>query len=114
MTPYLAALICVIGIAIGQVLFKACAASLQAANGQLSMQSAMYMSAAMVLYGITSIAWVLVLKHVELGKIYPLMALAFLIVPVFSYFIFGEKFSPHYFIGVALIMAGVFITTRAA
>lgn len=114
MNAYLAALICVVGISIGQTLFKACANSLQAADGQITLHSLLYMGAAMALYGITSIAWVLVLKQIELGKVYPLMALAFLLVPILSYFIFGEKFSPHYFIGVALIMAGVFVTTRTA
>jgi drug/metabolite transporter (DMT)-like permease len=69
-------------------------------------------AAAMVLYGVTTLVWIWVLNRSELGKIYPLMALAFILVPVGSYFIFGERFSTQYFIGVAVIALGILLTAN--
>lgn len=114
MNPYLGAFFCVIGIAIGQILFKLCANSLRLDGGTVSMHSIYLMGAAIVLYGITSIAWVLVLRHVDLGRVYPVMALAFIFVPAGSHFLLGERFHPAYFVGVLFIVAGVIITARSA
>ena len=49
----------------------------------------------------------------RLGRVYPLMAWAFVLVPFGSHIVFGERFQPQYFIGVALIMAGIVIAVRA-
>jgi drug/metabolite transporter (DMT)-like permease len=47
-----------------------------------------------------------------LGKTYPLMALAFVFVPLASHWIFGERFGFNYVAGIALIVAGIWLTTR--
>jgi drug/metabolite transporter (DMT)-like permease len=47
-----------------------------------------------------------------LGKTYPLMALAFVFVPLASHWIFGERFGLNYVAGIALIVAGIWLTTR--
>lgn len=107
MIVYLVALSCVIGLAIGQLLFKLSAIRLNAAGQYLSWSAAGTLASAVVLYGITSIVWVWVLQRMELGRAYPFMALAFVLVPIGSYFAFGEQFSPRYFIGICLIMVGI-------
>lgn len=111
---YFIALICVIGIASGQILFKLSATSLSATGSVLAPQTALLLGSSLALYGVMTIAWIWVLQKAELGRIYPLMALAFVIVPLGSHFIFGERFQPMYFVGVALIMVGIVITVRAA
>ncbi|MFW7343333.1 4-amino-4-deoxy-L-arabinose-phospho-UDP flippase [Pollutimonas sp. H1-120] len=113
MITYLAALLCVLGLAVGQVLFKVSATALAEAGTFLAPRVAGALLAAMVLYGITSVGWVWVLQRIELGRVYPLMALAFVLVPVASHFVFGERFQAQYFIGVALIMAGIILAVRA-
>ena len=67
----------------------------------------------MALYAITSIAWVWVLQKTDLGRVYPLMALAFILVPLSSHMVFGERFPAHYWVGVALIAVGIVIAVRA-
>lgn len=109
---YLVAVLCVLGIAGGQILFKLSAASLQRV-GLFDIQTLTTLFVAFALYGITTIAWVWVLQKIDLGKAYPLMAMAFVIVPIGSHFVFGERFSTQYFIGVALIMAGIVLSLRA-
>ncbi|UYO94032.1 EamA family transporter [Pollutimonas sp. M17] len=113
MITYLAALLCVLGLAVGQILFKISATALAQTGTFLSPKVAGALLAAMMLYGITSVGWVWVLQRIELGRVYPLMALAFVLVPVASHFVFGERFQTQYFIGVALIMAGIILAVKA-
>lgn len=113
MIVYVVAFLCVAGLAIGQLLFKLSSTALASSGTFFSLKSATPLIAAMILYGITSIAWVWVLQRAELGRIYPMMALAFVFVPLGSHFIFGERFQPQYFIGLGLIVIGIIITARA-
>jgi drug/metabolite transporter (DMT)-like permease len=110
---YFIALICVVGIASGQSLFKLSAASLKRTGSFFDPSTLMMMFAALTLYGIMTLAWIWVLQKAELGRIYPLMALAFIIVPIGSHFVFGERFQPQYFAGVALIMVGIIVAVRS-
>jgi len=41
------------------------------------------------------------------------MALAVVLVPLGSHIVFGERFQYQYFIGVALIMAGIIVAVKA-
>jgi drug/metabolite transporter (DMT)-like permease len=107
------AVLCVLGIAIGQILFKLSANSLNQTGSFFAAKTATTLFVALVLYGITTIAWVWVLQKIELGRVYPLMALAFILVPLGSHLILGERFQPQYFVGVVLIMLGIVIAVRA-
>ncbi|CAA9893012.1 4-amino-4-deoxy-L-arabinose-phospho-UDP flippase [Candidatus Methylobacter favarea] len=113
MLVQIVAVICVIGLAIGQILFKVSATSLAQTGSFFALKTAATLLAAMTLYAITTIAWVWVLQKVELGRVYPLMALAFVLVPLGSHLIFGERFHLQYFVGVALIMIGIVVTVKA-
>ncbi|PKM13088.1 MAG: 4-amino-4-deoxy-L-arabinose-phospho-UDP flippase [Gammaproteobacteria bacterium HGW-Gammaproteobacteria-3] len=106
-------LLCVLGIATGQILFKLSAKSLDQTHSFFAPKTAAILFAALALYGITTLAWVWVLQKAELGRVYPLMALAFILVPLGSYLVFDERFQIQYFVGVALIMVGIVVTVRA-
>ena len=110
---YVFAFVCVLLVAIGQLLFKLSAVAISESGSAFSIKAASFFIFAMVLYGATSIGWVLILKRIDLGKIYPLMAMAFIMVPIGSYMVFGEKFPSQYLFGVALIFCGVLLTLRA-
>lgn len=109
----LVALLCVCGIAAGQILFKLGANALTANGGKLLSTGGAVVTGALVLYGITTIAWIWVLQRSELGKTYPLMALAFILVPLASHFIFGESFTWRYALGCALLVAGIVLTSSS-
>lgn len=113
MINYLVAFLCVVGIAVGQILFKLSAASLAKTGSLFSIQTMTVLGSAFALYGLTTIAWVWVLQKIELGRAYPLMALAFVMVPIGSHFFLGERFTPQYFAGVAIIMVGILVAVRA-
>lgn len=110
---YIIAIICVFGIAVGQILFKLAAASLQNTGSLFDLNTISILIIAFSLYGLTSILWVWVLQKIELGRVYPFMALAFVFVPIGSYLFFGERFQSQYFLGMFMILAGIFIIIKS-
>lgn len=113
MITYVAAFFCVLGLAIGQILFKVSATALAESGSFFAFKTAASLLAAMCLYGIASVVWVWMLQRIELGRIYPLMAMAFVLVPLGSHIVFGERFQPQYFVGVAMILGGIIIAIKA-
>jgi drug/metabolite transporter (DMT)-like permease len=113
MLVYIIAFLCVLGMAVGQILFKLSANSFNQTSSFFAPKTAAILFAALALYGATTIAWVWVLQKVELGKVYPFMALAFVLVPLGSHFFFGERFQLQYFIGIAMIVSGIIVTVKA-
>ena len=112
MITYLIALFCVFGLAVGQMLFKISSIRLAKTGSFFHLKVAASLLAAMFLYGLISVAWVWILQKVELGRIYPLMALAFVLVPLGSHFLFGERFTYQYFAGVTFIVIGIIIAAK--
>ncbi|PBI78644.1 4-amino-4-deoxy-L-arabinose-phospho-UDP flippase [Rahnella victoriana] len=110
---YIVAFICVLGIAVGQILFKLSAIELHKTGSIFAQSTLIMMISAFALYGLTTLAWIWVLQKIDLGKAYPLMAFAFVLVPIGSYLILGEKFNQQYFIGVSLIIVGIILAVRA-
>ena len=80
MPTSLAALLCVCGIATGQLLFK-CTADSQAFSGSyLHPRTLLWLLSALLLYGVTTFGWIWTLQQGPLSRLYPWMALAFVIV----------------------------------
>ncbi len=98
---------CVLGISFGQLLFKKAAETLPAALSITAFLHNGWLIAAFALYGVTTIAWVWVLRHAPLHLAYPFMGLAFLIVPTLAWAFLGEPLHWRTIAGGALIMVGV-------
>ena len=104
------AILCVIGLALGQIFFKYSAKNLKLDEPYYGVSSLIYLFIAFALYGIVSILWVFILRKIELGKIYPIMALAFVFVPLGSYIAFSEIFNSRYWVGVCIIIVGIIVS----
>ncbi len=63
-----------------------------------------------LLYGFSAFLWIYSLKFLPLSKVYPFTFLTFALVLVLSYLIFNERLSPINFLGIALIVVGVYLT----
>lgn len=100
-------LLCVLGISIGQLLFKKAAATLPATLSPFGLLQNRWLMAALVLYGVTTLGWVWILRHAPLHLAYPFMGLAFLIVPILAWLLLGEPIGWQTLAGGALILAGV-------
>lgn len=110
---YFIAFVCVVGISSGQILFKLSARSLQSTGSFFALETLLLLGSSFALYGITTIGWIWVLRNIDLAKAYPIMALAFVMVPIASHFILGEKITAVYMVGVALIVLGVAVSTQS-
>ena len=108
---YLIIIVCVAGIATGQLLFKL-TADLWAQNEVLTVKAGLFFLLTISIYGFFSLVWIWILKKMSLGQAYPFMALSFIFVPIGSYLFFNERFSLLYFIGIILIMVGIIIIVK--
>jgi drug/metabolite transporter (DMT)-like permease len=57
--------------------------------------------------------WMLAIDRTELNYAYPFMALTFVLVPIGSMIVFGERLPPPQIIGSLLIVAGVAMSAMA-
>ena len=97
----------------GQLLFKLAADQVKTETNLAAMLVRLLavpaMWGAILLYGITIIAWVWVLRTVPLSIAYSAVALVFVLVPLLAIWLFREPLSPQLAIGTALIVAGVVV-----
>lgn len=116
MTPFLTGItiVCVLGISIGQLLFKRAALSISNAALWKHWVLNGWLIAALALYGVTTLVWIFVLRHAPLHLAYPFMGLAFLIVPCLGWMFLGEPIRFPTIVGGMLILAGITIAARAA
>ena len=108
-------LLCVALIAAGQILFKVAAAQWRIDGWSWSTVRAFLsptMVLALVVYGVTTVLWVFILRSVPLATAFPLYALVFVLVPLAAHFVLGEPWSWNAMIGALVIMAGVAIAVR--
>lgn len=110
---WLLALTCVVAIAGGQILFKRVGLAVQAAGTWLDWRVATLGAVAIGLYGAATLLWIHVLRTADLGRVYPLMALSFVLVPLAGWHFFAERLTVQHAVGMALIVLGVVVIGRA-
>lgn len=106
--------------AIGQVLVKYGAVNLQLnftakylIPSIISILKNFPVMCGIISYGLSFLLWIKVLSKVELSYAYPMVSLGYVIVMIFSYFLFKENISFVRILGVAFIIAGVFLVSRS-
>lgn len=100
-------LACVTFISIGQLLFKKAASVLPENPGPIDWLFNGWLITSLVLYAITTVGWVWILRSVPLHLAYPFMGLAFVIVPTLAWYFLKEPLHWQTIAGGLLIMAGV-------
>lgn len=100
-------LLCVTGIACGQILFKKAAVALGSTNTWQAWVFNGWLWAALALYGAMTLLWIWILRHAPLHLAYPFMGMAFLIVPTLAWWWLGEPLNWRTLAGGALILTGV-------
>jgi drug/metabolite transporter (DMT)-like permease len=106
--------VCVIGMALGQVLFKLAAQTLASSPRLLTFLVSPYLIGGGLVYVATTFLWIWILARIELSHAYPFMALSFVVVPLLSVYFFGEHPSPRYWLGIAMIVFGIVVTLSAS
>ncbi len=105
------AILTVIGLSTGQILFKLAAQNLHG-DGSIVMLALKntHLWIALVVYGVATLFWILLLRQVPLKLAYPFVGCAFFIVPVLAHFFLGETISWHSIVGAALIASGIYVS----
>ena len=100
-----------VAMACGQLIFKL-AADRSTPDGSLSERVLGlingYFLLAVLLYAALSVLWVWILTFTPLSRAYPFVALAFAIASALGVLVFAEPVSTRLFIGIGLIMCGLF------
>jgi drug/metabolite transporter (DMT)-like permease len=100
----------------GQILFKFAADGSQKITnlqGFVQLLANPFLWLAGVLYGGATLLWIVILQQVPLSRAYPFAALGFVLVPLCSYFLFGESISLRFTAGTAFILVGVYLAALA-
>jgi undecaprenyl phosphate-alpha-L-ara4N flippase subunit ArnE len=71
-----------------------------------------YLMVSLFIYMMTTILWIWLLRLVSLKQAYPLIALAFVIVPILARLFLGEKLELKSIIGGIIIFIGVYVSVR--
>jgi drug/metabolite transporter (DMT)-like permease len=67
------------------------------------------MLAALALYAVATVFWVYLLHGLALSRAYPFIALAFAIVPLMGWLLLGEALGPRYWLGLGIMLAGLYV-----
>jgi drug/metabolite transporter (DMT)-like permease len=121
MSPYLMVFAVLALTVYGQLVIKACALAhaTPIGDGANKLQYLISMFGDIgVLSGLgaavlASAFWMLAIERLEVGYAYPFMALSFVLVPLGSMVLFGERMPPIQFLGLGLIIAGVTVNALA-
>ena len=65
--------------------------------------------ASIVCYIVVFLFWIKILQRMDLAQAFPMTGLTYMTVPLSAMFLFGERIYPVHGIGIALILAGVFV-----
>ena len=63
-------------------------------------------------YGCGALAWIAVLRRMDLSYAYPFLALNFVLIALVSYFILGETIPASRWIGIGVICLGILVVAR--
>lgn len=107
-------ILCVVGISLGQMLFKKAALMLPDQPVLWDWLINLWLLGALFLYGITTLVWVWVLRVAPLHLAYPFMGLAFVMVPIFGALFLHEPIAWQTIAGGALILIGIALASSAA
>jgi drug/metabolite transporter (DMT)-like permease len=97
----------------GQLLFKRAGLAIQGhplADGLWTLVALPSFYLALTLYGLATVIWIYVLSRVPLIEAYPWIAAATVAVPLIGWFYYGERVGPLFWVGLALIAAGLLLT----
>lgn len=105
-------LACMLGISSGQILFKLAAVRIDPQRLVGSALGNLWLWVAFLVYGVATLAWVHILRTAPLSRVYPLFALAFVIVPVLEALFLGVPLRRQAVLGGLFVVVGVYIAVQ--
>ena len=100
-------LLSVIFVSIGQIIFKYLSQIINIGGGLNKI--ILFGLIGFLISGFGSLIWIYALRYVSLTKNYSIFGLTFIIVPILSHLIFGEKINYNFIFGSLLIFLGILL-----
>lgn len=72
-----------------------------------------YVISAVLVALVAGLAWMLAVARAQLSFVYPFMGLSFVLVALFSWFIFKENVTALRWVGIIVVCVGVFLVSRS-
>lgn len=108
-SQFLLCLSCVCAISVGQLLFKKAGMLLAVENNWFNTSVLLTVGLAAIVYGLATLLWIYLLKDIPLSKAYMVFTLSFVLVPIASVYLYGERLGMGYIAGTALILIGLLV-----
>jgi len=64
-------------------------------------------------YALSVVVWIMALSRVEVSLAYPMLSIGYVVNAVAAWYLFGEALTAQRMIGIATIIAGVFLVARS-
>lgn len=65
-------------------------------------------------YGVSALLWMVILSRLDLNIAYLMLASMYVLIPLASWLLLGERLPPMRWLGMAVVVAGVVIVARSA
>lgn len=62
-------------------------------------------------YGVSAVIWLVVLSRLDVSLAYPLLALNFVLVPLFAWLLLGEQVPSWRWVGIGIVLIGVTVVS---
>jgi multidrug transporter EmrE-like cation transporter len=69
--------------------------------------------AGLACYGVSLIVWILALSRVPVSVAYPLLSIGYIVNAIAAWYLFGESLGAQKLVGIAFIIAGVWLVARS-
>ncbi|NLX03396.1 MAG: hypothetical protein GXY40_12855 [Syntrophomonadaceae bacterium] len=79
-------------------------------NNVMDLLISPYVWCGIAIYGLATLIWMFILSRANLSTVYPMQSLAYVFGLLAGIMLFGEKVTAAGWIGVLLIISGVFLT----
>ena len=103
---------CLVFTVVGQLLVKKGALDLRGASSVISYFTNPYVILGLASALVAAASWVKAMQHYRLSYAYPFMSLSFLAVAVLSAVVFGEESKPQQWVGLGIILVGLYVGSR--
>lgn len=103
---------CIVFTILGQILVKKGAVELKGVSSVYAYMLNIYLITGISSAGLAAVSWIKALQYYDLSYAYPFMSLSFPCVALLSALVFGEVIKMNQWIGLAVLLAGLYIGSR--
>ena len=107
---YLLVALCVVALASGQIIFKLVGTRITGiADLFTDVADLALLGAAVGLYAVSTVAWIIALRTLPLTHAYMFMSIGFILVPIAAHFLLGEPLTVRLMFGSMIVMLGILV-----